>query len=336
VELIGAALLIVLLLFNATRGPGVIFDTLSGGYHAAPGYATFGYLAAFLIAAIMPAYVMYGFDTAGSLAEETNDPRRTAPRMLLTALGTAGIAGALLLLTASMAATNLRDENLGVVGLPFIVKDVLGETLGNILLWSVVVSIAVCCLAIHTAAVRIMFSMARDNALPFGTSLARVSATRKTPALPAILVGVLAATILIVNIGNQSVFTVVTGVAIVMIYTAYLFVTVPLLLSRMKGWPDDKGADGLFTLGAWGMLVNSLAVVYGAAMALNIVWPRNEIYNFYSPFTWYWQYGGVLFVGTMLVLGVGIYYLWARQNAGVLAEHRAEAAVPSVAPDTVT
>jgi urea carboxylase system permease len=333
VELIGASLLIVLLLFNAQRGPQVVFDTLSGGYHASPGYATFGYLAAFLIAAIMPAYVMYGFDTAGSLAEETNDPRRTAPRMLLTALGTAGIAGALLLLTASMAASNLRDENLGVVGLPFIVKDVLGETLGNILLWAVVVSIAVCCLAIHTAAVRIMFSMARDNALPFGSHLARVSSTRKTPALPAIIVGVLSGGILVVNIGNQSVFTVVTGVAIVMIYTAYLFVTVPLLFARMRGWPHDKGADGLFTLGAWGMLVNSVAIVYGAAMALNIVWPRNEIYNFYPPFTWYWQYGGVLFVGFSLVLGGIVYYVWARQNAGVLAEHRPEPA--QAAPETV-
>ena len=33
-----------------------------------------GYFGALLIGAIMPLYVMYGFDTAGSLAEETSDP----------------------------------------------------------------------------------------------------------------------------------------------------------------------------------------------------------------------------------------------------------------------
>ena len=329
IELVGATLLIVLLAFNATRGPDVVFDTLSGGYHASPGYATFGYMAAFLIAAIMPAYVMYGFDTAGSLAEETNNPRRTAPRALLTALGSAGIAGALLLLFAMMAAPDLRNENLGVIGLPFIVKDVLGETLGNILLACVAVSIAVCCLAIHTAAIRIMFSMARDNNLPFASSLARVSANSRTPVVPAIVVGVLAASILVVNIGNQSVFTVVTGVAIVMIYTAYLFVTVPLLLARTRGWPAG-GQGELFTLGGWGMLVNVVAVVYGAAMAINIVWPRNEVYNFYAPFTWYWQYGGVIFVALSLIIGALYFMGYQRHRSGVLEEHRAmSAAMPS-------
>ncbi len=34
------------------------------------------YFGAFIIGGIMSAYVMYGFDTAGTLAEETNDPRR--------------------------------------------------------------------------------------------------------------------------------------------------------------------------------------------------------------------------------------------------------------------
>ena len=36
-------------------------------------------------AAVMASYVMYGFDTAGTLAEETDDPRRRAPRAILQA-----------------------------------------------------------------------------------------------------------------------------------------------------------------------------------------------------------------------------------------------------------
>ena len=42
-----------------------------------------GYLGAFLVASLASAYVMYGFDTASSLGEETRDPRRTAPSAIM-------------------------------------------------------------------------------------------------------------------------------------------------------------------------------------------------------------------------------------------------------------
>ena len=43
----------------------------------------------------MASYVLYGFDTAGSLAEETDEPRRRAPWAILQALAAAALAGAL-------------------------------------------------------------------------------------------------------------------------------------------------------------------------------------------------------------------------------------------------
>ena len=53
----------------------------------------------------MSGYVMYGFDTAGALAEETREPRRRVPRAILQALTAAAGLGALLILTALLAAT---------------------------------------------------------------------------------------------------------------------------------------------------------------------------------------------------------------------------------------
>ena len=126
-ELIGAVALIILLAVHATRGPDVVTETFGKG-PGLPGYNALGYGAAFLIGAIMPAYVMYGFDTAGSLAEETNDPRRRAPKAILMALGAAGVAGMLLLLFALMAAPNLHNPDVASGGLPYIVKSVLGDT----------------------------------------------------------------------------------------------------------------------------------------------------------------------------------------------------------------
>jgi urea carboxylase system permease len=319
-ELIGAVALIILLLFNATRGPSVVTETLGTG-PGMPGYASLGYLAAFLIGAIMPAYVMFGFDTAGSLAEETNDPRRRAPMAILAALGAAGVAGMLLLLFALMAAPDLHAQGLSTNGLPYLVKQVLGETAGNILLWDVVLAIGVCCLAIQTAAIRMTFSMARDGALPAGRVLSHVSPTARTPTIPAIVSAVIAMGILLVNIDTPEIFTVVTGVAIVLIYIAYLLVTVPLLRKRLNGWPD-RGSEppGLFSLGSWGLAINIVAVAYGALMAINIGWPRNEVYGAGN-----YMWGGLIFVGIVIGIGLLYYFFYERHRAPTFQEPLKEA-----------
>jgi len=247
---------------------------------------------------------------------------------LIRALAAAATAGALLMLFGMMAVGNINAAELGTSGLPYIVKDTLGNTLGDIFLWDVILAITVCCLAVHTATIRLTFSMARDNNLPLGSVLARVSGKSRTPIVPALIVGVLAIAILLVNIKQPQIFLVVTSVAIIMVYIAYLLVTGPLLLKRMRGeWPL-KDTGGYFTLGRYGFLVNAIAVAYGALMALNLAWPRNAIYNFAAPFHWYLKWGAFVFIGLIAAVG-GVYYLLVqRHKTGVLAEHRAERAVP--------
>ncbi|HET7380634.1 MAG TPA: APC family permease, partial [Gaiellales bacterium] len=60
-ELVGASLLIVLFLFNATRTPSAVLTQTAGTENAHGG----SYFWAWIVGAIMPLYVMYGFDTAG-------------------------------------------------------------------------------------------------------------------------------------------------------------------------------------------------------------------------------------------------------------------------------
>ena len=160
-ELIGATLLIVLLAVHFSRGPGVVFDTLGLG----EGHK-WGYFGAFIIGGIMSAYVMYGFDTAGTLAEETNDPRRNAPPAIIKALATASLIGGLMILFALMAVDDIHDKNIPLLGLPYIVKQALGSTIGNVFLIDSAIAITVCCLAVHTSCIRMMFAMARDDRLP--------------------------------------------------------------------------------------------------------------------------------------------------------------------------
>ena len=79
----------------------------------------------------MPLYVMYGFDTAGSLAEETDDPRRRAPRAVLQALATAGIMGFLLIVFGTMAVSDKVYADPTGLGLVAITTDVLGRPGGT-------------------------------------------------------------------------------------------------------------------------------------------------------------------------------------------------------------
>ena len=66
-ERLGVALLVVLLLLHAERGPSVITEGTGAG---GPGAAFSG----FVISSLMAAYVLVGFDSAAEMSEETHTP----------------------------------------------------------------------------------------------------------------------------------------------------------------------------------------------------------------------------------------------------------------------
>jgi urea carboxylase system permease len=305
-ELIGCSILVILLIFHFHRGPGVVTNTLGTG----AGHS-WGYFGAFLIGGIMSAYVMYGFDTAGTLAEETHDPRRAAPPAIIRALIAASILGGLLILFAVMDVKNIHDQRIGLLGLPFIVKQALGNTTGNVFLADSALAILVCTLAVCTACIRMLFSMARDGRLPGGNSLARVSGRAKVPIVPALFVGACSLALLAVNLANQSAFLTLTSVAIIMFYLPYLAVTGSMLYRRLHGqWPRAEHGP-YFSLGRWGLTINVIAVVYGALVAFEIAWPRKVVYGT----KWYFQFGAYEFIGASFLIGCAYYYFIQRHKS---------------------
>ena len=126
----------------------------------------------------------------------------------------------------------------------------------------------------------------------------------------------------------------ITSIGIIMIYIAYLLVTVPMLRKRLRGeWPPkDAKEQGFFTLGRWGLPINIIAVCWGAFMALNLAWPRKDIYNATEPFHWYLQYGAFLFIGVVFFGGLRLLLVRAApqdRRAGVArAGHADRSAAP--------
>ncbi|MET9664843.1 amino acid permease [Streptomyces sp. NPDC006475] len=316
IELVAAVALIILLAAHITRGPSsVLTDTYGLGEGQ-----TLGYFGAFLTASLASAYVMYGFDTASSLGEESHDPSRNAPRAILRALVASFLIGGLILLFALMAVPNINAEELSTVGLQYVVLATLGSTIGEIVLWCVVIAITVCVLAVQAAGIRLMFAMARDNNLPAGTHLAKVSPRFKTPVVPAVVIGVVGVLILVINVNQPQIFSVITSIAIIMIYVAYLLVTTPMLIKRLRGkWTP---AEGKFSLGKFGLPINLLAVLWGLAMSINLAWPRAEVYNATGPQHWYLRWGAFVFVGIVGLGGFTYYWFVQRHRTGVLESHR--------------
>ncbi|WP_290057490.1 amino acid permease [Amycolatopsis solani] len=291
-ELLGVVVLVLGLGLFAVRGPQVVA-------HDAPG--TSAGLGGVLASALMAAYVLYGFDTAASVAEETKDARRAAPRAVLRAVLVSGIGGLAVVLTALMAAPSLTDGQLAGHGLPYVITAVFGDTLGRVFLADVAIAVVVCTLTIQTGTVRLIFAMARDGALPGSARLSSVNPRTGTPVAPALVSGVLAIALLLLNVGNPTLFSTITGTSVVVVYLAYLLVTGPLLVARLRGrFPAEPGR---FSLGRWGVPLNGAAVLYGVAMVVNIGWPRAEIYDVAGSGAPWMLLFPIEFVGGALVIG---------------------------------
>src|SRR3954453_15455128 len=250
---------IILALFHNNQGVGVVFDT--GGADFSAGN--------FLVAMFMGLFVIYGFDTASTLAEETNDPRRAAPRAVLGSIAAAFVIGFVFLWAMLMAIPGDLDKVVadGGISPPEIIQANLSNALATGYLFVVSFAILVCCLAIQTSTIRLAYSMARDRQLPGSKLLSSVHPRTGSPVGACILVALMGGLFLLKYAGVAFIAIAASG----MIYISYLLANLAILGARRRGFfAENKG----FSLGRWGMLVNVLAICWGGAMLVNFMWPR--------------------------------------------------------------
>jgi amino acid transporter len=221
----------------------------------------------FVLGMFMSLFVIYGFDTASTLSEETRDPRRAAPKAVLGSVIGAFIIGGVFLLGTLMSIPNMGTAVNGAWGPAQIIEANFSAPFATIYLLVVTAAIFVCCLSIMAATIRLCFGMSRDNQLPFSGLLSRVAPSLHTPVGACLAVGILAAVPLIQFSGAGIIAIAATG----MIYLSYFLGNTAILRARLKGWPKT---DAPFKLGRWGLVVNVVGLLYGGAMLINFAWPR--------------------------------------------------------------
>ncbi len=277
-EIVGMVIFaLVLLLFYHNQSPAVFtdFSYLGSGFSNQAGV--------FLAAMFMSLFVIYGFDTASTLAEETKNPRKSAPQAVIAAIIGAAIIGTIFLVAVIIAIPGdvkqfVADAAAGKYPFPLvtIIEANFPGWAANLYLFVVFAAIYICCLAIQTSTIRLAFGMARDGKLPLAKYYNNVHASLHTPVGTCIVIGVLAGLPLVYYAGAATIAIGATG----MIYLSYILGNIAILLARFKGWPHESAP---FKLGSWGTIVNILALVWGIAMEINFLWPRNLAAGYQNP-----------------------------------------------------
>lgn len=285
-EFIGTMVIGVILLFFHHQSGGVIFSTQGVQGHGS-------YMPLFILASLFSAWIFFGFESAGDVAEEVVDPRRRVPKAMILTLLVGGAVSFFLTYAFLMATPNMADAMKSGDPLTYIMTSNLGGGVSEIFLWVVILAYLSCGASIQAATTRVMYSYARDNVLPASKWLAKVSEKHQTP-MNALAVS---AVLTLIFSLSAKVESVLTSFAVVGIYLAFQVVMLSALIARARGWKPK----GRFSLGAWAWPVNIIGLIYGIAMMINIARPTTP------GVPWYIDYEVILSTVIIVVLGLIVY-----------------------------
>ncbi|MGO1435132.1 MAG: APC family permease [Canibacter sp.] len=296
-ELIGViGLGLYLLIFERHQPFSVFFDTMGKGED--------GYLPVFFAAAITGLFLFYGFEACGDVAEEVSQPAKRIPRAMLMTILVGAISALVSFGGYVLAAPNLQDIVDGKVGdpIPAILEASLGSVGAKVFLVVALTAFISCVLSLQAAASRLIYSFARDGMMPGHAWLSKVSPTNKVPTNALIVACTVPALICVLIRFNDGILVPVTSFAILGIYVAFHMVVFAALRQRFKGWKPA----GPFSLGAWGMIVNIVALVYGIFAMILMAKPD-------STGVFFTDYVVLIGLAVVLVTG-GLYLLIARPD----------------------
>ncbi|GAA4612499.1 amino acid permease [Actinoallomurus liliacearum] len=309
------------------HGFGFLFSS-KGAEHASanPLKVDFGghwLTGAALVAVLAHAYIFYGFESAGDIAEETKSASRIVPRAMRSALLYGGVASAVLVVGLLLAMPSDPQGYANAASFDGGVPAILGQLPSwsqNLFLVVVCVAFFSCGTAVQGAGSRLMYSYARDKAVPFSHKLSVVSPRFHTPVNALLVAGVVPVLFtLLVNVNpahnvhilwfelpaGVNALTLLVSFGVSGIYLSFLLTVVGSIIARARGWQPA----GTFRLGRWGWPVSILAAAYLALMLVNIVWPsglsspRGSLFNF--------DWITLMVIVVLLVIGA-VYFVLAR------------------------
>src|SRR5690349_7334507 len=270
-EIIGiVGLTVLLLIVAAVRSLGHWSNLTSTGPVPSVGY--YAWLGPFMLATLLGAYTIVGFESASNLAEETHEPHRVIPRAMLRAVLLSGVVGFAFLIALAYATNKAAYASSAPVA--SIVHDVLGGVVQKIFLVFVVVSIFACGLVIMVTNGRLIFSMARDRRLPGHQLLHQVPRPAGGPPWATILAAVLGGIItLVLRTHTAALATLFTASTIMpaLLYAGTVLLYV--LTSRRRGRQGEAGVTPR-PFGRWELPIAAGALIWLAYELIILIGPK--------------------------------------------------------------
>lgn len=293
-EIVGSVGLGSVLLLFYRENP---FSTLLSGFGTAGDGAWV--TGPMLIAVAYVGWSFLGFEAAGSVAEEVEQPERNVPKAIIFSL----LAVALTVMFASAALIlsipNLNHVMASQAGDPVTSTLVahFGTSVGRPLLIMFVIGFLSSFLAVQAAVSRCVWGSARDGALPGSRLLEKLAGPERLPVFAIGLTGVVAACLVLV--AGSELYSVLVNFTTIGFYVAFGVPVVGAALSRLRGtW-----TPGAFTLGRWGAPITYLAAIWIILQTVNIAWPRPA-----PGVPWYVTWSMVITTGVLAVIGVAVYW----------------------------
>jgi amino acid transporter len=313
-EVVGSlGLGLVLLIFYRENPFSALFS--SAGIPDAASWAS----GPMLLAIAYVGWSFLGFEAAGSVAEEVDEPERNVPKAIILALLLVG-----LVVMFSAAALILSIPNLpGVVAAQSgdVVADTLTAHLGvgvtKPLLAMFVIGFVSSFLAVQAAVSRCIWGAARDHSLPGSNVLGGLAGPERLPVNAIGLTAVVA--IVFVLLAGTQFYNILVNFNIIGFYIAFGVPVIGAALARLTG----RWKPGAFSLGKWGAPVTYVAALWIIFETVNVAWPRIQ-----PGQPWYINWASVLTTLVLGVVGVMIYLSVRRGIRAPIAERFRDAEVP--------
>jgi amino acid transporter len=254
------ALVALLLIVGVIARKLSVDNLFSTGAVPAENYWSFGEATAagpWMLAFLLGAFTIVGFESAANLAEETKRPEIVVPRAMWQAVLASGVLGFLFLLAVTAAVNDpiaLAESGTPVAD---VIQDVLGSFVGTALLVLVSIAIFACGLVILLTGVRLVWAMSRDERFPGWQVLHKVSPRTKTPLNATIAMTSIAAIVLGVFSTSTDALFKLFGAATLLPAIIYT-ITVALYITKRRQLPASTG----FNLGRWELPIIVVAVVW--------------------------------------------------------------------------
>lgn len=300
-----------LLLFHRVNDISIIFSS-SGTSHSAfyvlsPAFST--------VMAVI-GFSFFGFESAGSIAEEVRDPGRAAPKALILSLVVVGCVVSYSALALILATPDMGAVVTGAVSDPLVatLTNAFGPVVVRPLLLVFAVAFTAASVAIQAGASRVLFGLAREDALPFSRTLSRLSLNDGLPLNAIYLIGFFVALIFVFS--GPGVFATLISFCTAGFFLSFMFPTFAALVYRLR----NAWVPGEFSAGRFGLPNNILAAVWLVAASVNVGWPRTPDSAWYE--NWSVPLGGVavLLAGSVAYLFCRRRLKFAQQPQPVLSE----------------